>query len=188
MRLSAVCAGHDSNVKMCIRPTGWKLDEIQESRASCLVRQILADPLAFCVLAVLLWRAWRLLLPDGSCASFISKVRVACSSAAFPLQRCSRRLSAAGRTLPCLQHDRGFQLEWCRVLPRTRKRADTAWCFAEVFAEVQVAVAEPERSIRYRQFHSKPAYRLQAALKGGPEETDASLKRLRHDSGLKRQP
>ena len=188
MRLSAVCAGHDANVKMCIRPTGWKLGEIQESRASCLARQISADPLAFCVLAVLLWRAWRLLLPDGSCASFISKVRVACSSAAFPLQRCSRRVSAAGRTLPCLQRDRGFQLEWCHVLPRTRKRADTAWCFAEVFAEVQVAVAEPERSIRYRQFHSKPAYRLQAALKGGAEETDASLKRLRHDSGLKRQP
>ncbi|OLP73569.1 hypothetical protein AK812_SmicGene47148 [Symbiodinium microadriaticum] len=89
MRLSAVCTGHDSNVKMCIHPTGWKFGEIQESRASCLVRQILADPLTFCVLAVLLWRAWRLLLPDGSHATFISKVRVA--------------LPAAGKTLQSLQ-------------------------------------------------------------------------------------
>ena len=169
LRLSAVCTGHDANVKMCIRPTGCKFGEIQESRASCLVRQILADPLAFCVLAVLLWRAWCLLLPDVSYATFISRVRLACSPAAFPLQRCSCRVSAAGRTLPCVQRDRGFQLEWCHVLPRTRKRADTAWCFAEA----QVAVAKPERNIRYRQFRSKLAYRLQLALKGGAQETEA---------------
>ena len=159
MRLSAGCTGHDSNVKMGIRPMGWKLGEIQESRASCLVRQILADPLTFCVLAVLLWRAWLLLLPDGSYVTLIN-VRVACSSAASPLQRCSRRVSAAGRTLPCLQCDRGFQMESCQVLPRRRKHPDSSEV-ARCFAEVQVAVAAPERSIRWRQFHSKPAYRLQ---------------------------
>ena len=47
MRLSAVCTGHDANVKMCIRSTGWKFGEIQESRASCLVRQTLQIPWPF---------------------------------------------------------------------------------------------------------------------------------------------
>ena len=89
MRLSAGCTGHDSNVKMGIRPIGWKLGEIQESRAFRLVSRILADPQAFCVLAVLLWRVWRLLLPDGSYATCMSKVRVA--------------LPAAGKTLQSLQ-------------------------------------------------------------------------------------
>ena len=82
---------HDSNLKMCICGN-WL------SRASYLVR------LSFMCLTVLLWRAWRLLLPDGTCATF-SHVRVACSSPAFPLQCC--RVSAAGRTLPSLQ--RGTQ-------------------------------------------------------------------------------
>ena len=161
----AVCAGHESKVKICICPIGWKLGEIQQSCASCLVCQILPDHLKMCGLTVLLWRAWRLLLPDGSCASFISRVTVACSpasEAAFWLQRCSCRVSAAGHTLPSLQLDGGFQLESCYVLPQGKKHADSSevvWCFAEI----QVAVAEPERSIRSRQFHWKPAYRLEAA-------------------------
>ena len=191
-RLSAACAGHDSKVKICICRTGWKLGEMHRRSSSCLVRQILPDHLALCGLTVLLWRAWRLLLPDGSCASFISRVTVACSPASeadFWLQRCSCRVSAAGHTLPSLQLDGGFQLESCHVLPRRKRCGESsapAWCFAEV----QVAIAEPERGIRSRQFHPKTCLPTRSSMRGGAQETDADLKGLRrpHVSGISESP
>ncbi|CAE7408055.1 unnamed protein product [Symbiodinium sp. CCMP2592] len=192
LRPSAAGAGHEAKVKICICRTDWKLGEMHRRSSSCLVRQILPDHLALCGLTVLLWRAWRLLLPDGSCDTFITRVTVACSpasEAAFGLQRCSCRVSAAGHALPSLQLDGGFQLESCHVLPRRKTRAESpapTWCFAEV----QAAIAEPVRSIRSRPFHSKTCLPPRNSVRGGAQETDADLKRLRrpHVSGISESP